>query len=393
MSNTNTQPPDSDLDFYSDAALLDPYPLYKKLRDAAPVVHLNKLGMYAMGRYLDVRAALGDAELFTSSQEVMMNQQMNDTLRGITLCTDGDEHRRMRHVINKPLTTPALRQVREQIVAEAEALVARLVAQKTFDAATELAQHLPIAIVSNHVGLPAEGRERMLDWAAANFNCFGPMNTHTLEAFPIVQEMVHYAFTQAVPGKLKPEGWAAGIYAAADRGEIRHDQCPVMMNDYMGPSLDTTIFGVSSMIWLLATHPEQWDAVRADPSLIPSAVNESLRMETPIQGFSRMVTRDCEVDGVPLAQGARVIVFYGSANRDERKWTRANTFDATRRSSDHLAFGHGDHLCVGMNLARMEMEALLTALVKRVKRFELLSTERQINNVLRGFKKVEVRVV
>jgi len=348
--------------------------------------------MYAMGRYKDVRAALGEAELFTSSQGVMMNQLMNDTLRGITLCTDGEEHRRMRHVINKPLTTPALRLLREPITKEAEALVERLVAQHIFDAATELAQHLPVAIVSDQVGLPEEGRERMLDWAAANFNCFGPLNTHTTNAFPVVQEMVHYAFHQAVPGKLKPGGWAAGIYAAADRGEIRPEQCPVMMNDYMGPSLDTTIFGVSSMIWLLAEHPGEWEAIRADPSLIPSAVNESLRLESPIQGFSRVATRDCDVDGVQLPSGSRVIVFYGSANRDERKWADASVFNVRRRATEHLAFGYGDHLCVGMNLARMEMEALLQALVKRVKHFELLKAERALNNVLRGFKTVRVRV-
>ena len=384
--------PELDLDFYSDEGLANPYPLYQRLRDAAPVVFLPRLGMYAMGRYKDVRAALGEAELFTSSQGVMMNQLMNDTLRGITLCTDGEEHRRMRHVINKPLTTPALRLLREPITKEAEALVERLVAQHIFDAATELAQHLPVAIVSDQVGLPEEGRERMLDWAAANFNCFGPLNTHTTNAFPVVQEMVHYAFHQAVPGKLKPGGWAAGIYAAADRGEIRPEQCPVMMNDYMGPSLDTTIFGVSSMIWLLAEHPGEWEAIRADPSLIPSAVNESLRLESPIQGFSRVATRDCDVDGVQLPSGSRVIVFYGSANRDERKWADASVFNVRRRATEHLAFGYGDHLCVGMNLARMEMEALLQALVKRVKHFELLKAERALNNVLRGFKTVRVRV-
>ena len=165
-----------------------------------------------------------------------------------------------------------------------------------------------------------------------------------------------------------------------------------MMNDYMGPSLDTTIFAVSSAIWLFAQHPEQWDAVRADPSLIPNAVNEVLRLESPIQGFSRMVTRDHVVDGVTIPANTRVIVLYGSANRDERKWEDPERFDVRRRASEHLAFGQGPHACVGMSLARLEIKALLTALAKRVTRFELGHTRRAINNVLRGFESVEVTV-
>jgi cytochrome P450 len=317
---------------------------------------------------------------------------MNDALAGNTLCSDPPKHDVLRGVIAKPLSPVAVRALTEEIEAEAERLVERLVAKKHFDAATELAQHLPVTIVSNLVGLPESGRERMLEWAAANFNCFGPLNARTLGAFDTVKEMIHYAYTEAVPGKLKPGGWAAKIYEAADRGEIGHDQCPAMMNDYMGPSLDTTIFATANAIWLFARHPEQWDAVREDPSLIANAVNEVLRLESPIQGFSRFVTRDHAVDGVDIPAGSRVIVLYGSANRDERKWDDPERFDVRRRASEHLAFGHGEHACVGMPLARLEIKALLTALARRVKRFELGETRRAVNNVLRGFEKVEVSV-
>ena len=192
----------------------------------------------------------------------MMNDLMNETLIGIVLCADGEEHAAMRKVIGGPLTPQALAAVRTSINEEAERLVERLVAQGTFDAATELAHHLPVTIVSSLVGLPEDGREHMLDWADANFNCFGPMNERTEEAFPVVQEMVDYAFTECVPGKLSPDGWAAGIWAAAERGDIPPEKPPLMMNDYMGPSLDTTIFATANMIWLFAAHPEQWALLR-----------------------------------------------------------------------------------------------------------------------------------
>ncbi len=384
--------PQSDVDLYSDEALLDPYPHYAALRDAGAAVWLNRHEMFVLSRYQDVRDALRNWEVFSSAAGVTMNRQMNDALAGNTLCSDAPKHDVLRGVIARPLSPVAVRELTADIEAEAERLVDRLVARGTFDAATDLAQHLPVSIVSNLVGLPESGRERMLEWAAANFNCFGPLNQRTITAFETVKEMIHYAYTEAVPGKLKPGGWAAKIYEAADRGEIGHDQCPAMMNDYMGPSLDTTIFATSNAIWLFARHPDQWDAIRADPVLIPNAVNEVLRLESPIQGFSRSVTRDHDVDGLTIPEGSRVIVLYGSANRDERKWEEPERFDVRRRASEHLAFGQGPHVCVGMPLARLEIKALLTALAKRVRRFELGETRRAINNVLRGFEKVEVSV-
>jgi cytochrome P450 len=183
-------------------------------------VHLDKLNMYVVARYKEVREALGNAAVFSSAHGVMMNQPMNDTLKGIVLCSDGAEHDAMRRVIMKPLSPGAMRSLRDTVTSEAEGLVERLVAKRSFNAATELAQYLPLTIVSNAVGLPEEGREKMLEWAAANFNCFGPMNERTVASFDTLKEMVGYALTQCVRGKLKPGSWAEMLHDAADRGEI-----------------------------------------------------------------------------------------------------------------------------------------------------------------------------
>jgi cytochrome P450 len=372
--------------------LFNPYPVYDELRAAGPAVFLNRLGFYIFTRYADVKHALATPEIFTSAKGVMLNQRMNDTLQGIVLCSDDPEHDKMRKVLIAPLTPVALRQLTDRITNEAENLVERLVSKKSFDAATELAQHLPVTIVSDLVGLPEEGRERMLVWAQANFDCFGPMNERTLNAFPIVEEMVNYAFTECVPAKLKPGGWAARIWEAAERGELRPEQCPIMMNDYLGPSLDTTIFATQSAIRLFAENPDQWDILRETPTLMPNAVNEVVRLESPIQNFSRVTTAPFEIGGVSLPAGSRVITSYGAANRDPEKWENPNLFDVRRRAMDHLGFGHGVHQCIGNNLARMEMIALLNALVKRVKRFELHGAERCLNNVLRGHTSLPVTV-
>jgi cytochrome P450 len=195
----------------------------------------------------------------------------------------------------------------------------RLCARARFCAAGELATHLPLAIVSNAVGLPEEGRERMMEWSIGLFNCFGPMNERARNAMPVLSEMMHYARTHGVPGKLKQGSWAEAIHHAAAAVEVPPDAVPVMMIDYMGPSLDTTIFAISSGVWLFVNHPDQWDLVRDDPSLILGAINQILRMEAPIQGFTRYVARDCDLDGVALPAGSRPIVFYDAASRDPRR--------------------------------------------------------------------------
>jgi cytochrome P450 len=385
--------PTSTLDPYTDQALLNPWPLYRELREMGPAVWLEKYGMFVFTRYESVLKALRDWEAFPSSFGVMMNEDMNQLLRGNTLCSDGDAHNRLRRVVNRPLTPAALMSLQEEVEREAGAVVERLCAKGRFCATAELATHLPVTIVSSAIGLPEEGRERMMEWSIGMFNCFGPMNERARHAMPVLSEMMNYARNHAVPGRLKPGSWAEAIHLAAAAGEVPSEAVPVMMIDYMGPSLDTTIFGISSGIWLFANNPDQWDLVRNDLSLIPAAINEILRMEAPVQGFSRYVARDYNLDGVALPQGSRAIVFYGAANRDQRQFPDPDRFDVRRDNAGrHLAFGAGPHGCLGMHLAKLEMRSLFMALARKVKRFHIEAEERVLNNILRGFSRLIVTV-
>src|SRR5262245_30522206 len=158
-----------------------------------------------------------------------------------------------------------------------------------------------------------------------------------------------------------------------------------MMIDYMGPSLDTTIYAIGSGVWLFAKHPEEWQKIRESPSRIPGAINEILRMESPIQAFSRLLVKNYDIDEVTLPAGSRAIVFSGAANRDERKFADPHTVEVLRNSADQLAFGSGPHMCVGFHLARLEMNAIFSALATRVKRFHIEREVRNLNNVFRGF--------
>ncbi len=162
------------------------------------------------------------------------------------------------------------------------------------------------------------------------------------------------------------------------------------MLDLINPSLDTTVNATSALLVLLARHPDQYALLRSDPSLIPHAINEAIRLESPIRGFTRVSTRDHPFGDVVLPAGARTVVLYASANRDERKWTDPERFDITRKPSDHLGFGYGAHSCIGMHLARLEIQSLCAAVVRRVRRIEVRRVEPKLNNILRGFGAVDM---
>jgi len=382
--------PDVDIDIYSPEALADPYENYRIFRDTAPIVRLPKYDLYLMARFADVQAALKNNALFSSGSGVAMNDLMNQAIAGSTLHTDAPYHSTLRSIVSRPLTPARLTELRQRLYALAEALVEQLLAKGDFDAATELAPHLPVTVVSELIGLPEEGRERMLTWAGAVFNSLGPRGLELTEsALPIVDEMVTYA-RGCTADRVKPGSWVAKLYEAAEAGELRFEQVGPVMGDYLGPSLDTTILATGSTIALFAEHPDQWDKLRANPSQIPNAVNEAIRLESPIQGFSRVLTDDFSVEDQRLHKGARVLVMYASGNRDERRWEDPERFDITRRANEQLGFGHGIHMCMGANLARMEISALLSALIPRVERFELHQAKRISNNVLRGYKSLKV---
>jgi cytochrome P450 len=385
--------PTYDVDLFSDHALAEPYEHYRRIRDLGPVVWLSAHDVYAVGRYADVRSVLDTPEVFCSGQGVGFNDFINMIGRGTTLMSDGEQHRRLRNVILRPLTPKAMAQLRPVGQALADRLADELVGRRQFDAISDLAEVLPSRWVPELLGWPDDARERLVGWGSANFDALGPPNARADAAGAGLLEMASYAGHLAQSSL--PEGsMAAGIMAAADRGELDRAQCPLAIVDYLAPSLDTTISALGNAIWLFATHPDQWQLLRHDPDRVKHAFNEVLRMETPISCFTRVALRDTEIDGVEVPAGARVMINYASANRDERHWDRAGEFDITRNSAGQIAFGYGDHACAGMGLARLEGAAVLGALVERVQRFELTAPPiRKLNNLIRSFAALPTAIV
>jgi cytochrome P450 len=333
--------PVSDLDPWADSALIDAWATYAALQSLGAAVWLTKHQMFALTRYNSVIRALKDGSAFSSASGVMMNDAMNEVLRGNTLCSDGADHERLRRVIAKPLSPTALKSLQAEITAKADELVDRLFANGVFCAVTELASALPVDIVASAIGLPPGGREQMLVWAEQMFNCFGPPNDRTHSAFPVLQAMMHYAGTQAVRGKLKPGSWADAILDAVDSGEVDQSARAVMMIDYMGPSLDTTIYGIANGVWLFARHPEQWRKVCQAPSLVPGAINEILRMESPLTMF--LAPADARLrSGRGYASGRFArhrVLWRGESRRTQVRRPAHIRRDAQRGGATRLRFG------------------------------------------------------
>ncbi|WP_176599065.1 MULTISPECIES: cytochrome P450 [Sphingobium] len=380
-----------DYDIFDDAIRADPFPIYQEIRDSGPLCALTRHGVFCVARHAEAKSVLENWADFSSASGVTMNSITNDVMKGSLLQSDPPVHTKMRKVVMRPLAPTQLSGLRGRLTELTRERISQLKGKGPVDAVRHLTTLLPVSVVSELVGLPEEGRESMLDWAAASFNTVAPVGHPQADAaFSVIQGMVKYLTDPSLPSKLRPGSWAAALWSEVERGEISPDDYSSVVQAYVMPSLDTTIYGMGNLIWLLASNPDQWSLLKSQPALVPRCINEALRLESPVLGFVRQATRDVEVSGIAIPEGARLMVLLGAANRDERRYENPDLFDIQRDARDHLAFGAGIHRCAGGNLAMLELATVLEELVKQIDRLELVSVDRSNNLGLRGFSKIEM---
>ncbi|MCX7685595.1 MAG: cytochrome P450 [Acetobacteraceae bacterium] len=389
--------PESDIDPYSDEVLENPHPAHAVLRDLGPVVRLSRYGVHAVARYAEVRAVLEDWQAFSSARGVGIEDFARTKpwrLPSVVLETDPPLHDRTRGVQSRVLSPLALSALKEPFAAAAEELVERLVGIGEFDAVPELAEAYPLTVFPDAMGMPRENRRFLLPYGNMVFNSFGPRNANFEAAVQDAAPVIAWVQAQSLRENLAPQGFGAEIHAAADRGEITAEEAPQVVRSVLTAGGDTTVSAIGAMLHCLARFPGQYERVRAEPRLIRNAFEEAVRHESPVQTFFRTTTRPVEIGGETIGEGEKVLMFLGSANRDPRRWDRPDDYDVTRRTAGHVGFGAGIHACVGMALARMEGEAVLSALVRRVARIEIAGeVRRRRNNTLRGFASLPLRLV
>ncbi|GAA3850908.1 cytochrome P450 [Streptomyces coacervatus] len=389
--------PTSDADPFAAEHLAQPEPLHQQLRQAGPVVHLTRYNVYALARYREVHAALVDWQTFQSAAGVgLANFRHEKPWQPPSLLLEADppHHDAPRRVLREILAPPALRQLRATWQTVAEELVDTVLADRgrQFDAFTDLASAFPLRVFPDAVGLGPEGRDNLLPYGNMALNAFGPANDLVKADADRAAELSAWVNAQCAREALSEDGFGSRIWAAADRGDLTHTQAPLVVRSLLTAGVGTTVHGLAATLYAFATHPDQWQRLCERPELARVAFDEAVRWQSPVQTFFRTATTDVTIAGALIPEGTKILMFLGAANRDPARWLDADRFDLTRDPSGHVGFGMGIHQCVGQHVARLEAEALLTALARRVERIELTEPRRHLNNTLRSWAALPVTV-
>ncbi|MEU6650959.1 cytochrome P450 [Streptomyces sp. NPDC046900] len=381
-------PPTSEVDLFADEVVLDPCPVHAELQKQGPVVHLPKNDVYALTRYDVIRGALADWESF-SSASIAFNPAANRALTGTSLASDPPVHTRLRATLTENLSPRALRGLKDRIESKADALVADLVMQGSFEAVDALARAFPLEVVADLIGFTGHVRDNMLRWGQAAMQVLGPMNQRTAENFPIAGQL--YGWCSEVTADDLAEGSVGrGIFEAEARGAVPEGTAGHIIHQYLGAGVDTTVAAIGNIVALFAAHPDQLDRVRVEPALIPGAFNEVLRFWSPVNVWGRLATRDVDVEGTVIPAGAQIALLLGAGNRDPRHYDDPDTFLVEPNPVDHLSFGYGPHGCAGQGLARLEAHAVIEALSRRVKRLVVGPEVRVPSNITRSIEELPV---
>lgn len=382
-------PVTSPVDLFSDETLTNTEAVFAELRESAPVVYLPANDSWAVTRYEDVRNALGDPVTF-SSKAVAFNPKMNEILTGTSLAADPPQHGDLRAVLTDNLSPRAMRSMKDSIYAKADELVRDLVGRGSFDGMADMAVSFPVSIVLDLIGVQGDLRAKILPWGEAAFNLLGPLNQRALDSFPVAGELFQWTHEQMRGEDLAEGSIGRNIWQAAERGDISHESFGYIVHQILAAGMDTTITTIGNALVLLGRNPDQFEKLRADASLVPATLTEVLRLRTPAPVFGRRATRDVEVGGTVIPEGAQVALLYGSGNMDPRKFENPEVFDITRNAVDHLGFGYGIHACAGQGLAKLEIDGLLQAWARHVESYRIGEVVQRLNNFTRPYESIEV---
>lgn len=395
-ATTGTSVPHLDVDPFALDFFADPFPTHERLREAGPVVYLDKWNVYGVARYAEVHAVLNDPATFCSSRGVGLSDFSREKPwrpPSLILEADPPAHTRTRAVLSTVLSATVMKQLRGQFAAAAEARVDALLEKRRFDAIGDLAEAYPLSIFPDALGLRPDGREHLLPYASLVFNAFGPPNELRKQAIERSAPHQAYVSEQCQRDNLTPGGIGACIHAHVDSGAITAPEAPLLVRSLLSAGLDTTVNGIGAAVYCLARFPDQFEKLRGDPTLARNAFEEAVRFESPVQTFFRTTTRNVELDGAIIPEGEKVLMFLAAANRDPRRWDKPDSYDITRRTSGHVGYGSGVHMCVGQLVARLEGEVMMAALARRVAKIEITGEPKRLfNNTLRGLESLPVEI-
>jgi hypothetical protein len=350
--------------------IADPYPYYELLQREAPVHRVEKHGFWVLTRYEDVCSALLDPETFSSTwgpgpMKVISPVRM-------ILHLDPPDHGPLRAIIAKAFTPNAMRKVEPRVVELAEALVDDVLARREVDLVRDLAVPLPVGVIAELLGVSRADQPLFKRWSDDIVAEIGT-RVNASESRRAFDDYFNAVIRErrARPG----EDMVSRLLEPSASGERLSDpEVLAFCRALLVAGNETTTGLIANLLRALAERPGDWKRVREQPSLVETAVEESLRFDSPNQGLFRHTTRDVTLRGVPIPAGAKLLVSFGAANRDPEQFERPHEFDVARDPNRHIAFGAGVHHCLGAALGRLEARIALRALSRRASTLALRET-------------------
>ncbi len=382
----------------------DPYPVYAALRERDPVHRSRLMNAWLFTRHADVDTILRDHQRFGNDpRKGALSRRQRANLppeeEFSLLFLDPPDHKRLRALVNKAFTPKAVNALEPHIRALLGALLDDIDDPAGFDLMQAVAQPLPVIVIAEMLGVPSEDRAQFKIWSDQRARTLEPMidareraasdaAAKALEAYfrPIIKER------RAAP---KDDIVSALAQAEEEGDRLTEREMLNMLRLLLIAGNETTTNLIGNGVLALLHHPDQLQRLRDDPSLIPSAVDELLRFDSPVQTDFRRVLSDCEVNGFAVRQRDNIVVLLGAANRDPDVFDDPDRLDIGRGDRSHLSFGRGIHHCIGAPLARLEGRIVLEMLLERFSQISLRGEQPRFRNsiVLRGLESLPVRCV
>ncbi len=381
----------------------DPYPYYTALREEDPIHELEGGGVF-LSRYDDVVAVYRDTRA-SSDKKIEFKPKFGDSPlyehhTTSLVFNDPPLHTRVRGLIMGALNQRAIARMEAGVAALVARLLDAMSDKKRADFIDDFAARIPVEVIGNLLEVPRSERGPLRAWSIAILSGLEPKPTPEMleRGNRAVREFTDYLEILIEQRRKRPGDHESDVLTRLIQGEkngarlsaaeLQHN-CIFLLN--AGHETTTNLIGNGA--WLLLNHPEQMERLRSEPQLVPSAIEEMLRFEGPIQLNNRRLTAPIELAGKQLPQGALITIGIGAANRDPRQFPHAERFDVARKPNRHIAFGHGEHACAGMNVARMEARIAFGGLLRRFSRIDLDAHPARDRRVrFRGFRNLPVRL-
>jgi cytochrome P450 len=380
----------------------DPYPFYRRLREQDPV-HRTPMGFWVLTRYDDCVAVLRDArfgrEEFQQMLSAVYGGEESDRLPRSMLFRDPPDHTRLRALVSKAFTPRTIEQMRGHIQEIVDRLLARALGQGGMDVIEDLAYPLPVTVICEMLGVPVDDHLAIRGWSAdiaRSLDAIGlRVDDSIVERGRVARRALADYFRALVPERrARPRAdLLSGLLAAEEQGDkLTEPEVIAMCLLLFIAGHETTVNLIGNGTLALLRHPAELARLQREPGLVPNAVEELLRYDSPVQRTARITTEDVDVAGHAIAKGTMVVTALGAANRDPAQFPDPDRLDVTRRDPRHISFGYGIHFCLGAPLARVEGQIALGTLLGRAPGLALAETapEWRESSVLRGLKRLRV---